>query len=101
MPNLGANGIPEVVPGPKKSPKAPAATRTSFGLLIGRVCVQLGSRQKAVALARLFTGVGRPAMLATKLLPGFTRLNRLKNSTNGRRANLSPKRNSRLTRRST
>src|SRR5437870_10803484 len=33
--------------------------------------------RSAVALARLFTGVGRPAMLATKLLPGFTRLNRL------------------------
>src|SRR6266404_827106 len=49
---------------------------------MGEVCVQAALRQKAVALLRLFTGVGRPEMSPTKLLPGFWRLRRLKNPGN-------------------
>src|SRR5215472_10751635 len=79
-PNWAANGIPTVVPGPKKSPKAPASTRSWFKLVIGFVMLQSGLRQNAVALARLLTGVGNAERLVTKLAPGLLRLNRLKNS---------------------
>ena len=56
--SCAADGIPTVVPGPKKSPGAPAGTSNWFGLLIGRVSVQDGFTQKAVAFATSFTGVG-------------------------------------------
>src|SRR5712692_5754353 len=91
--------MPTVVPGPKKSPRAPAGAFSSLRLPMGHVNVQAGLRQNAVALVRLLTGVGKAEMLLTKLLPGFARLSRLKNSTNGRKAIRSRNRNSRLTRR--
>jgi len=37
IPNCAANGMPTVVPGPKKSPNAPAGTRNWFKLVIGCV----------------------------------------------------------------
>src|ERR1700693_5129535 len=58
-PTCAAKGMPTVVPGPKKSPRAPDGTRSCFPLVTGRVCVQAGLRHRAVTLARLFTGVGR------------------------------------------
>src|SRR5258708_2178389 len=57
MPNCAAKGMPTVVPGPKKSPNAPAGARSWLRLVIGFVNVQSAFRQKAVAFARLFTGV--------------------------------------------
>ena len=59
MPNCAAKGMPTVVPGPKKSPSAPAGARNWLRLVIGLVRVQSAFRQKAVALAKSFTGVGR------------------------------------------
>src|SRR5439155_19069415 len=64
-PNCAAKGMPTVVPGPKKSPRAPPGTRSWFRLVMGFVCVQAGSRQKAVALAGLFTGVGNAEISGT------------------------------------
>ena len=64
-PICAANGIPTVVPGPKKSPSAPAGTRNWFRLVIGRVCVHDAFRQNAVALYKLFTGVGSAARFVT------------------------------------
>src|SRR6266478_10124642 len=58
IPNCAANGIPTVVPGPKKSPKAPAGTLNWFKLVIGRVWVQPAFKQNAVAFAVSFTGNG-------------------------------------------
>lgn len=49
-PNWPAKGTPTVVPGPKKSPKAPAGTRNWFRLVMGWVRVQAALRQNAVAL---------------------------------------------------
>src|SRR6266487_4591602 len=100
-PSWAAKGMPTVVPRPKKSPRAPAGARNRLRLVMGRVCVQAGSRQKAVAFERLLTGVGRAEMSATKLLPGFRRLKRLKNSAKGRSVKRSRKTMLRLTRRST
>ena len=74
--------MPTVVPGPKKSPNAPAGTRKWLGLVMGVVCVQLAFRQIAVALFTSLTG--NEAMLLTKNAPGLLRLSRLKASKNGR-----------------
>ncbi len=49
-PICAANGMPTVVPGPKKSPSAPAGTRNWFRLVIGCVCVQAAFKQNAVML---------------------------------------------------
>ena len=38
-PNCAANGIPTVVPGPKKSPSPPAGIPNCFALLIGSIAV--------------------------------------------------------------
>src|SRR6266436_2796043 len=57
MRNCAAEGMPTVVPGPKKSPNAPAVARSWLRLVIGFVNVQSAFRQKAVQFARLFTGV--------------------------------------------
>src|SRR5215471_4691291 len=44
-PNWAANGIPTVVPGPKKSPSAPPASFNSFGPRIGLVELQSAFKQ--------------------------------------------------------
>ena len=44
---------------------APDGTLNCFKLLIGCVCVHAGSRQKAVAFVRLFTGVGSAEISVT------------------------------------
>src|SRR5579859_3688703 len=64
-PNCAAKGIPTVVPGPKKSPSAPAGMRRSLMLLTGLVTVQAAFRHRAVTLAVLSTGMGRPATSPT------------------------------------
>src|SRR5208283_3464484 len=79
MPTCAAKGMPTVVPGPKKSPSAPAGKRNWLREVIGWVCVQEAFKQKAVALERLLTGVGKAARSGMKLLPGLFLLNRLKN----------------------
>src|SRR6266436_9949505 len=58
-PSWAAKGMPTVVPGPKKSPRAPAGTRSRLALVMGVAWVQAGLRQKAVALLRSLTRVGR------------------------------------------
>src|ERR1700686_2365564 len=80
-PSWAAKGTPTVVPGPKKSPRAPAGTSNCLPLVTGTEHV--GSGQSAVTFARLFTGMGRALMSPTELLPGLSRLRRLKNSMKG------------------
>src|ERR1700757_2793871 len=62
-PNCAAKGMPTVVPGPKKSPSAPAGTSNWLGLVIGALHAGVG--HSAVALVRLFTGVGNAEMSVT------------------------------------
>jgi hypothetical protein len=66
-PICAANGIPTVVPGPKKSPSAPPATRNWFGLLIGSVDEHDESVQMSVTLPVCASalGTGSVAMLVT------------------------------------
>src|SRR6266849_2880705 len=64
-PSWAAKGMPTVVPGPKKSPRAPAGTRSWLALMTGVVWVQAGFKQKAVALLRSLTRVGRAEMSPT------------------------------------
>jgi hypothetical protein len=66
-PTWAANGIPTVVPGPKKSPKAPPATCSWFGLLIGSVDEQAAFVQMSVTLPACASaaGTGSVAMLVT------------------------------------
>src|SRR5882724_5974350 len=97
-PNWAANGIPTVVPGPKKSPSPPAGTRNWFKLVIGFVWLQSGFRQNAVAFERSLTGTGNAARSVTKFAPGLLRLNKLKNSTNAVTFHRSWNVNGRLTR---
>src|SRR6202023_1969896 len=51
-PNCAANGIPTVVPGPKKSPSAPPGTFNCLALVMGFVCEQSAFKQNAVAFVR-------------------------------------------------
>src|SRR5467141_3767877 len=62
-PSWAAKGIPTVVPGPKKSPRAPAGTSNCLPLVTGTE--QAGVGQSAVTFARLFTGTGRAPILPT------------------------------------
>src|ERR1700719_147495 len=62
-PSWAAKGMPTVVPGPKKSPRAPAGTSNCFPLVTGTEHV--GSGQSAVTFARSFTGMGRALMSPT------------------------------------
>ena len=54
-PSCAAKGIPTVVPGPKKSPSAPAGTRKSFSVT-GRVEVQAAFKQYCVTFPSWFGG---------------------------------------------
>ena len=62
-PTWAAKGMPTVVPGPKKSPRAPAGTRSCLKLVIGTAQAEVGHR--AVAFVRSLTGVGRAEMSVT------------------------------------
>src|SRR5260370_34960418 len=62
-PTWAAKGMPTVVPGPKKSPRAPAGTSNYLPLVTGTEHAGVG--QSAVTLARLFTGTGRALILPT------------------------------------
>src|SRR5206468_6546151 len=62
-PTSAANGMPTVVPGPKKSPRAPAGTSNCLPLVTGTK--QAGVGQSAVTLAILFTGTGNALMSPT------------------------------------
>src|SRR3974377_810348 len=98
MPSCAAKGMPTVVPGPKKSPSAPAGTANWLRLVIGTLHAGVG--QRAVAFAMLFTGAGSAEISGMKLAPGLLRLNRLKNSANGITDQRSPNEIGRLTRKS-
>src|SRR5712692_7563206 len=82
-PSCAENGVPTVVPGPKKSPRAPAGTFKSPRLRIDRVTVQVAFRQMCIALASSPGGTGSAEMSGIKLFPGLVRFSRLKNSTKG------------------
>src|SRR5882672_2608976 len=62
-PSWAANGMPTMVPGPKKSPRAPAGTSNCLPLVTGTE--QLASGQSAVTFARLFTGTGNAPISPT------------------------------------
>src|ERR1700730_5411739 len=72
--NRATNGIPTVVPGPKKSPKAPAGILKSFILRIGLVFVQSAFKQRSVALPSWLAGTGNAPKSEMKLFPGFVLL---------------------------
>ena len=94
--------MPTVVPGPKKLPSEPPGARRSFRLRIGRVDVQAAFRQISVTLpaSTSAAGTGSAPMSPTKLLPGFWRFSRLKNSAKGLMESRSLTRKFRLTRKS-
>src|SRR5208282_1541642 len=104
-PSWAANGIPTVVPGPKKSPKAPSGISSCFKLVIGTVWEQSATVQTLVTLVIPVTGsgciwsegTGNCATLTAKLAPGLLRLKMLKNSANGLISQRSPIVNGRVT----
>src|SRR5271169_4493854 len=87
-PNCAANGMPTVVPGPKKSPSPPAGNSNCFcGLVMATGDGQAANEDAAteqtmVAFAKSLTGLGRTEISVSKFAPGLLRLNRLKNSMN-------------------
>src|ERR1700675_2261535 len=62
-PSWAAKGMPTVVPGPKKSPRAPAGTSNCLPPVTGTEHV--GSGQSAVTFARSLTGIGRALISPT------------------------------------
>src|SRR5437764_14772875 len=62
-PSWAAKGMPTVVPGPKKSPRAPAGTSSCLPLVTGTE--HIGSGQSAVTFARLSVGTGRALISPT------------------------------------
>jgi len=73
--NLRREGIPTVVPGPKKSPRAPAGTGVvSRGHRLRNSAS--GSKQKAVTLGQVVDRRGRAKCPGMKLLPGLLRSKR-------------------------
>src|SRR5580658_5616376 len=106
-PICAANGMPTVVPGPKKSPNPPSGISSCFRLVTGAVWEQDALVQTLVTLvmpcalgAIWDAGTGSCATLTAKFAPGLFRLNRLKNSMNGSTCQRSLILNGRVTRRS-
>src|SRR5271157_3001281 len=106
-PSCAANGIPTVVPGPKKSPKAPSGISSCFRLVRGTAVasVQLLTFAPVQILATLplacwSGGTGSWLTLTAKFAPGLLRLKMLKNSANGLICQRSPILKGRVTRRS-
>ena len=67
-----------MVPGPKKSPSAPAGKRNWLREVIGWVCVHEAFKQKAVALERLLTGVGKAERSGMKVIAGIIAIEEVK-----------------------